>query len=709
MAPPPPILGINFGNTYASLAVFTKQGVPECIANQDGERQIACAIAFHGEEMYIGNQARPHLVKNSKNVIQGFRNLLGLSYDQLSSLPSGSLPTQNLVPHPDDATLPAYKVEVLQPAPAPLSSQSTTRSSSPPSNSVSASAPVSRGATPSHSITATPRSEPIPVTRYITPQEATTLFLTYLFQSAQEFLGTSPTAAVITVPSTFSSSQRSILLQAAKDASLPVLQLLDEAGAASLTTQSLGWFDSSSTPPLSPDRTQLLIDIGHSSTTVTLLCLRQGLTHSLAQSTHTFGGHTLDALLLKHFATEFKKKTKMDLNIDPQGPDARSVQKLLLALEHTKRTISASPSAASLSVESLKDGLDFTTTINRLRFDMLARPFYARLSAAVHDLLSSTQPHPTDSTTVDEIVYVGGTACLPGLDEHLLVSCGFGEEIESPFGRGVVVGGGVGDPTTVLARGCAVQAEMLWELVEREGGSEEGKQLLKVFAELESKGEEEDRRKMEEVSVAGKTIGVVFPRGEREGEGENGDAVGKVTVDALTKSVGGVYVPLVLKETPLPARRVLDLALTLPPVVGEGEVQGEEERKVVMEVWEVSESVKVEKRKGGREVDADSEDDETVKGHDEQESDHNDEEEEEEEEEEIKHFVVEKDVLLGILEFPVQLPAKKGGRAKKGDEVKEGGEVRVTVRAVRGADGSLVVEAAQTGRESAVAKVVLQV
>ncbi|KAF7356851.1 Sorting nexin-41 [Mycena venus] len=73
----PAVVGINFGNAYASIAVYTKEGLAECIANENGERQIACAIAFHGEEIYVGNQAMPQLVKNAQNTITGFRNLLG--------------------------------------------------------------------------------------------------------------------------------------------------------------------------------------------------------------------------------------------------------------------------------------------------------------------------------------------------------------------------------------------------------------------------------------------------------------------------------------------------------------------------------------------------------------------------------------------------------------------------------------------------------
>lgn len=71
------VVGINLGNTYASIAVFTKEGLAECIANEDGERQIAVVVSFQGEQVYIGNQAKQQLVKNSDNTIVGFRNLLG--------------------------------------------------------------------------------------------------------------------------------------------------------------------------------------------------------------------------------------------------------------------------------------------------------------------------------------------------------------------------------------------------------------------------------------------------------------------------------------------------------------------------------------------------------------------------------------------------------------------------------------------------------
>jgi molecular chaperone DnaK (HSP70) len=47
----PAVLGVNFGQSYASIAVIGKEGHANCIANEDGERQIACAISYNGEEV----------------------------------------------------------------------------------------------------------------------------------------------------------------------------------------------------------------------------------------------------------------------------------------------------------------------------------------------------------------------------------------------------------------------------------------------------------------------------------------------------------------------------------------------------------------------------------------------------------------------------------------------------------------------------------
>ncbi|KAJ8483086.1 hypothetical protein ONZ45_g14724 [Pleurotus djamor] len=610
----PPVVGINLGNTYASIAVFTKEGLAECIANEDGERQIACAVSFHGEETYIGNQAKHQLVKNSKNTIIGFRNLLGKKFSELpKDQPTTSAP---VIQHPTIADEPAYKVEVLQAAPSPL----------PPSTATN---------TPAASIAPTPRSEPTPAERILTVSEVATIFIKSLVQSAEDFLGRKVQGAVITVPSWFTDAQKTALSQCTSEAGVQVLQLLDEASATLVTTTSEAW-----SSDLSPDRTQLIVDLGSSSLALSLVSIRQGLGHIIASSSSTsVGADQLDNALIKFFAADFTKKTKTLLTVAPATEllDRRAEAKLLLAIEHTKRTISASPGAATCSVESLKDGLDYTGTINRLRFDMIAKPIYTAVSNATLDLLKDAG---LDAYHVDEIVYVGGTSCLPGLDEHLTVAGGFDEGIVTPFSSGIVVGGGVGDPTTILARGCAVQASVISSLPDDEGSN-----AIKAAYAADSP--------LNAVSATSKTLGLLFP-GESEEAG-----------------LGGTWIPVAYSETPLPARRTVqfDVGLT------------ESSKKIACEVWEVTESIRIEKIKPPKEEYSDDEDAE----------------EDEEDEIDVKHKTLTKDALVGVIE----LEAKLGIQAKGKGPAAGTWSTTVQVQFIIGEKGSLDVTLKEVGPDGA--------
>ncbi|TBU41533.1 actin-like ATPase domain-containing protein [Dichomitus squalens] len=602
----PTVVGINFGNSYASIAVLTKEGSADCIANEDGERQIACAISFHGEELYIGNQAKHQLVKNSQNTITGFRNLLGKKF---SEIPANTLSVSApVIQHPEVADEPAYKVKVLQASPSPLPRTATN--------------------TPAASAAVTPRSEPVQVERVLTVSEVTTIFLQSLIKSAEDFLGKKVQGAVISVPSWFEPVQKDALEKAASDAGITVLQLLEEAGAAAVTTTS-----GPQPEGLSADRTQLLVDLGASALSLSLLSIRHGLVHSLATlSDHSVGGDALDDKLIKHFAKEFTKKTKVPLTVCPatDTQDKRAEAKLRLALEHTKRTISASPGAATCSVESLKDGIDFTGTITRLRFDMEVRAIYDRVYEKVKELVSAAG---LDLYDVDEIVYVGGSASLPGLDETL--SQGFPETIVTPFTQGTVVGGGIGDPTTILSRGCALQARILAQLAE---GTEEEREVKASFTH---------GHQYTQAKVTSKTVGFLFPE-------ENAES-----------ALGGQWIPAVIKETPVPARRIIAFDVDLG--------EGEGEKRVGFEVWEAHEGVKIEKVKLPK-----LEDEEPVEG----------EEEEEEEEEEVKEKTVEKENLLASLSFVAKQATKKKGARWT---------TRLEVTTIVDENGALEISAAEIG------------
>ncbi|KAI0249447.1 Hsp70 protein-domain-containing protein [Lactifluus subvellereus] len=616
------VIGINFGNSFASIAVLTKEGLPECIANEDGERQIACAISFHGEETYIGNEAKQQLVKNSANTIVGFRNLLGKKFSELpNDRPSNS--SAPVIQHPDLPDTPAYKVQVLLPAPSPLSP--------------AASALTTKTNTPAASQVATPRSEPIPAERVLTPADATTLFLRSLLQSAEAFLGKSVDGAVLTAPGWFASAQLGALQEAAEAAGIRVLQILEAAGAAALCAAA-----SATQSGVGPDRTQLVVDLGASSLALSLLAVRQGLFHHLVPPAYhaDLGGDAIDERLLKFFAKDFTKKTSVPLKVAPasEGPDLRAEARLRLALLHTKRTVAASVSgaggsAATCAVESLKDGLDYTGSVNRLRFDMEAAPVYGGVVARVSELLHRAG---LDWAHVDEVVYAGGSACLPGLDAALAVH--LREDASTPFVTGTVAGGGAGDPTTVLARGAALQARLLADI----NGADE--RVRKAF----QRGSE-----MVGVEATARTVGVLFPEAAAEG-------------------LGGQWIGGIQAETAVPVRRTYALEVDL------GEQADAGEKRVGLEVWEVKEAVKIEKVKSPKEDD----DDEGFE----------DEEEEAEAEMEVREKTIEKETYLGALVVTSRL----GWKQSKGSRWR----TSIVVQFLIGPDGKLEVSAYERGKDS---------
>jgi heat shock 70kDa protein 1/2/6/8 len=460
-----------------------------------------------------------------------------------------------VIQHPDHADLPAYKVEV---------------------------------------------GADSPTERILTVAEVTTLFLKSLIGSAKAFLGKPVDGVVISVPAWFDEHQRLALQHAAEAVGVKVLQLLDEAGAAVVATSTGPLADG-----LTPDRTQLIVDVGASALELGLVSLRVGLAHSLATvSDHSVGGDQIDDAIIRFFAKEFTKKTKTPLTVCPAADkqDQRAEAKLRLAVEHTKRTISASPGAATCSVESLKDGIDYTGAINRMRFDMEVRTIYNHV---LHKAQHLVKEAGLDPIQVDEIVYVGGSASLPGLDETLVA--GFGEAVVTPFTAGTVVGGGVGDPTTILARGCALQAHLL------AGLGEENEEIRWAF---------DKNSKWTEVKATTKTVGLLFPE-----------------ESAADEALGGQWVVGLKSETSVPARRAIRFDVDL----GESGA-----KKVGFELWEAKEAVKTEMVKPPK-IEYDD-------------GDEVPEDEEEEPEEEVKERIVNKENLLGSIAFDAQHATQIKGR-----------------------------------------------
>lgn len=518
----PVILGINFGQSYASIAVIDKDGHSECIANEDGERQIACAVSYVEDQVYIGNGAKQHLVKNGHNTIMGFRNLLGHTYDEVDHTAILAAP---LIP---ESKTPAYTVDIMIPPPAP------------------ASTPASRfaSAAPSGAATPVPR-EPTPAKKTITVPEITTLFLESLFASATDFLGSKPTHCVISAPTWFTPEQTKALEDAATEAGINVIHVLDEAAAVLVGYHTgmsedrkerglLGQPEEGNAGEEEPrDKKVAVLDMGETSLSVSVIAVADGEYTVLGKGRDDkLGGREFDDRLIKHFAKEFTKKTKIALELPcseaSSAQDKRAEAKLRLAIEHTKRSLSASSGAATCAVESLKDGYDLSTSINRIRFDGLVLPVYSKVGEKLKSVIAEAG---LELSQIDEVLLAGASTLLPGLQQHLAFLVPPTVPVTS-----------VRDPSEVIAIGCALQALHLSHLDSR-------LKLADVLALAANP-----------LPTTATPIGIALP-------GAEGDELA-----AKIMEVGAA----------LPARR----RVAIPVAAGAG--------RVAVEVWEGKDEVKVE-------------------------------------------------------------------------------------------------------------------
>lgn len=167
--------------------------------------------------------------------------------------------------------------------------------------------------------------------------------------------------------------------------------------------------------------------------------------------------------LLSHFSKEFTKKTKvalpLPLTVTDSTPEAdlRAQTKLLLAVEHTKRSLSASTGAATCAVESLKEGMDLSGSINRMRFDGLAGAVYRKIGERIKAVVKDCGLDPVQ---VDEVLLAGSSSLLPGLAKS--ISYLFPES--TPVTTAL-------DPSQAISIGCALQALHLSQLAHSQTGA----------------------------------------------------------------------------------------------------------------------------------------------------------------------------------------------------------------------------------------------
>lgn len=391
-APEITAIGISFGNSNSSIAYTSGEGKAEVIANEEGDRQIPSVLSYIEGEEYHGTQAKSQLVRNSKNTVAYFRDYLGKDFDSIDPTPCHA----SAHPQKHESTV-AFSIQEKE-------------------------------------------SE---AQNIITVSEITTRHIRRLASSASDFLGKKVNAAVITVPTNVTEEQREALSKAAKAAGVDVLQMISEPTAAVLA------YDARPEAKLQ-DKIILVADLGGTRSDIAVVASRGGI-YSILSTSHDYetAGVQLDQVLIDHFAKEFIKKNRTD-----PRQNERSLAKLKLEAEATKKALSLGGNA-SCSVESLADGVDFSSTINRTRYELLAGKVFGAFTRLIEEAVRKAD---LDILDVDEVILSGGTSHTPKISQNLQRLFPPTTRILSPSTLPTAI-----DPSSLSARGAAIQASLVQE------------------------------------------------------------------------------------------------------------------------------------------------------------------------------------------------------------------------------------------------------
>merc|ERR1712036_142764 len=185
----------------------------------------------------------------------------------------------------------------------------------------------------------------------------------------------------------------------------------------------------------------IVYDLGGGTFDVSLLTIDNGVFEVLATSGDThLGGEDFDQRVMEHFMKVFRKKHGKDIS-----KDKRAIQKLRREVEKTKRALS-STHQARLEIEALFDGVDFSESLTRARFEELNADLFKKTLGPVKQVMEDSG---LKKTQVDEIVLVGGSTRIPKV-QQLMQDYFNGKEPN----RGI-------NPDEAVAYGAAVQAGIL--------------------------------------------------------------------------------------------------------------------------------------------------------------------------------------------------------------------------------------------------------
>ena len=373
------IIGIDLGTTNSCVSVM-EGNEPIVITNAEGKRTTPSIVAFiDGGERKVGDPAKRQAITNPKKTIFSIKRFMGESFDNVAK----EIQRTPYVVERGDNNTPRVNIDGRQ----------------------------------------------------YTPQEISAMVLQKMKKTAEDYLGTEVTEAVITVPAYFNDAQRQATKEAGEIAGLQVKRIVNEPTAAALAY---------GLDKTEKDMKIAVFDLGGGTFDISILELGDGVfeVKSTNGDTH-LGGDDFDHVIIDWLAEEFKAEEGIDLREDPMA-----LQRLKEAAEKAKIELSSTTSSEiNLPYIMPVNGVPkhLVKTLTRAKFEQLADRL---IQATVEPCRKAMSDAGLSSSEIDEVILVGGSSRIPAVQAM----------VEKIFGKAPSKGV---NPDEVVAIGAAIQGGVL--------------------------------------------------------------------------------------------------------------------------------------------------------------------------------------------------------------------------------------------------------
>ena len=378
------MIGIDLGTTNSCVSVMDGK-TPKVIENSEGDRTTPSYVAYTDGDILVGQPAKRQAVTNPKDTLYAVKRLIGRKFNE-----DAVKKDQDIVP---------YKIVKAENGDAWVEARGKT----------------------------------------IAPPEVSAKILQKMKKTAEDFLGSEVSEAVITVPAYFNDDQRKATKDAGKIAGLDVKRIINEPTAAAL---AYGLDKQKNEQKIA------VYDLGGGTFDVSVIEISnldgEQSFDVLSTNGDTFlGGEDFDLRLIDYLAEEFKKEQGVDLKNDPMA-----IQRLKEAAEKAKIELSSSTQTdinLPYVTADASGPKHLNMKLSRAKLESLVEDLIIKTIEPCKQALKDAGLNPND---INEVILVGGQTRMPKVQES--VKNFFGKEPKKEV-----------NPDEAVAMGAAIQAGVL--------------------------------------------------------------------------------------------------------------------------------------------------------------------------------------------------------------------------------------------------------